>query len=482
MEIVGREEEKAILGQCLADSAPTLLLVHGRRRVGKTHLIRNFCGTRGVYFEVTGRRGIPLQGQLQGFKERLQEVYLDGAEIGSLRSWHEALRLLTAQLKRVTDKKQIVFIDELPWMATRRSRLLSEIDYFWNTEWSRIPHLMVVLCGSAASWMISKVLNNKGGLHNRITEIIRLQPFSLREAQAYLVHRGVQLTSMQLAELYMAVGGVPLYLNFIKRGNSATQAVESSFFAEGAPLADEFERIFPALFDNPGLHRAIVETLARKRKGLFRKDLLGALGGSSGSLANALRELGASGFIQKFIPYGLSSRSPFFRVVDELSLFYLKWVQGARKRGAVLQPDHWLLRSQSAAWHSWAGYSFENLCYKHAAKIIAALGVSGVRCNISAWKFRGDVESGLSGADVDLLVDRADGIINLCEIKFTREPLVVDKRFIRTMQKRVTTFRAVMSPKKMIVPVLISAQGVVPGKYASEIARQTYTLEDLLRP
>ena len=481
MEIVGRDKEKAMLATCVADPAPTFLVLYGRRRVGKTHLIRNFCGTKEVYFEVTGRKGAPLAEQLRGFHDRLKEVFFGGAEIGSLRNWHEALGLLTAQLKRAAGTEQVVFIDELPWLATRRSGLLSEIDHYWNTEWSTISHLTVVLCGSAASWMISKLINDKGGLYNRITDIMQLQPFTIGEANEYLKHRGVRLTPMQLAELYMVVGGVPFYLNFVKRGQSAAQVVQAMFFADGAPLVDEFERVFPALFENPRLHRDIVEALARKKKGLFRTDLLKVSGGvSSGSLTNALRDLEASGFVRRFVPFGLKTRSPFFRVVDELTLFHLRWVEEIRRRGGLLQPDHWLLRSQSAPWHSWAGYAFENLCYKHTAAIVAALGISGVRCDISAWRFRGDPQSGLPGADVDLLVDRADGIINLCEIKFTREPFVVDKRYAERVKERTATFKAVMSPKKMIVPVLISAQGVLTSRYASEVAAQTLTLEDLL--
>jgi AAA+ ATPase superfamily predicted ATPase len=481
VDFVGRKEEVRLLTEMSEADAPSLVVVYGRRRVGKTFLIRHVFEGGTTYFELTGRKNRSMSDQLAVFCERFREGAGDADLVEPVRSWRHALTLLTRWMKKRRGKR-ILFFDELPWLATRRSGLLSEIDYFWNTEWSRLPGLTVVLCGSAAQWMLSKVINAKGGLYNRVTGILHLRPFDLDTVQAYLRIRSVIMSRVQVAETYMVFGGVPFYLGTIRKNRSVPQAVQEAFFNEGAPLAREFDRIFPALFANPEHHRRIVEQLASRRYGVSRSQLL-ASGRrlSSGSLTNVLAELEAAGFIKKFVPYGLRRRAPFFRLYDELSFFHHKWVADQLNKSVTVQKDHWLLTSQTAGWSAWAGYAFENLCYRHGDALLRALGISGVRCDLSAWRFEGDPSRGLPGTQVDLVIDRADGIVNLVEFKFTREPFMVDKAYATQLKHKAAIFKAVVAPRKVIVPVLFSAQGVVPNTYSSDLLGSDLTLDDLFR-
>ncbi len=330
-----------------------------------------------------------------------------------LQSWNQALDLLaSAMRKKLTQKSRrvVIFLDELPWLSTRKSGLLSAIDYVWNTQLSKLPELCLVVCGSAASWMLEKLIYAKGGLHNRITRIIRLNPFCLAETSEYLKTRRIRSGKTQTLELYMALGGVPYYLKLARPGHSAAQNIAQICFNQNGGLVNEFPLVFRSLFSNFEVHEQIVRVLARRATGITRDELIKATGlPSGGTLAKRLKELEEAGFITHLPPYRNKTKQTIYRLIDEYAWFYLKWIQRA-PRGVLAAGDssYWLSRRQSSSFHTWSGYAFEATCYKHSSQIQRALGIHTIASEIATWRYYPKTAgSQKQGAQIDLLFDRA---------------------------------------------------------------------------
>lgn len=433
--IVGRVREQATLEAMLRSDRPELLAIYGRRRVGKTFLIDAFFRPRvDRFFSVIGTHGRPMTEQLRHFREELERTF-DLEPRKPFASWDEAFGALAEVLERAFKKRPrpriAVFLDELPWLQTRRSGLLESLEYHWNRAFSRMPGLSMILCGSAASWMIDKVVHGKAGLYNRITQKIRLEPFTLGESADFLRARGLSMNHAQVLELYLALGGVPHYLAQAERGLSATQNIGKICFDASGLLSDEFTHLFRALFASSEHHEQIVRALAKRRGGLGRDALIQATGLSSGGgLLRSLRELEAAGFISSLTPYQAKRKNTVYRLIDEYSWFYLKWIEPAPKR--LLAGDgitYWAKKSQTPSYRSWAGFSFEGVCLRHADRIRSALGLDSVAVETATWHFAAKAGEDAPGAQVDLLLDRADGVINLCEMKYASTAFEVTKAY-----------------------------------------------------
>lgn len=485
--IVGRVEERRVLSEAARGDRAALVAIYGRRRVGKTHLVRSHLEPlAGTYFEAIGQHETPREVQLDDFKQRLESVFF-GHRLPRLTDWREALSLLgdgvIAAAARRPSKPVVVFFDELPWMATHRSGLLSAIDHLWNSRLCRVPNLVWVLCGSAASFMLDRLVNAKGGLHNRITHRLRLEPFQLGEVRELLARRGLRRGTMQTLELYMALGGVPHYLLQVPSGMSASQAIGHVCFGRASQLHDEFGRLFASLFDDAGEHERLVRAAATCRGGMSRERLIAEAGLKSGGRASRwLDELEAAGFLARFVPYGRTSRDTSYRLVDEYSLFYLRWIEpaGAASFGAR-GTRHWISKTGSPAFRAWAGYAFEGICLKHVAQIERALGIDGMANEVGTWRYvprRGSRDD--AGAQVDLLLDRPDGIINLCEIKHAAEEFVLTKAHAKELVNRAEIFRARTKTKKQVVTTLITTLGLRPGLWNDEVIDSVVTAEQLM--
>ena len=384
--LVGRKVEQAELSPALGSGRPELIAIYGRRRVGKTYLIRTFFAPQ-LCFEITGMRDASKARQLEMFARVLQSA--TGYRHQTPEGWSEAFQELTRYLEeRLSDgQRKVVFFDELPWLASRRSGFLPSFEHFWNSWGSRQHNLIVVICGSAASWMIAKVLHQKGGLHNRVTRSLPLQPFRLHETEAFLRTRGIQLDRKQIIELTMAVGGVPYYLDYVRKGRSAGQNIDAIFFAANAPLSDEFDKLFAALFEHHERHLKVIRALARKQAGLTRQELVRASHlPSGGNMTTILMELETSGFICRTVPFGRTMRDASYRLIDELTLFHLRWIEG--KREASDGDGQWIRTRSTPAWNAWSGYAFENLCLRHVPQIKKALGIAGVQTETSSWGYK----------------------------------------------------------------------------------------------
>jgi len=472
-DVIGRDDEKTELDRLLASASAELLVVYGRRRIGKTFLIRQHLKSQ-LVFELAGLHDESLPRQLENFAIQLKAHCGKSIEIPT--SWLQAFEQLKAWLSKTKAKrKRVLFFDEFPWLASRRSGFLSAFEAFWNTFASRDVSLVCVICGSAASWMIQKVINSKGGLHNRATSQIRLKPFTLAETRRYLLSRKIDLPDFQIAQLYMTIGGVPHYLQRLEPGQSAAQQIDRLCFQKDGLLAGEFSNLYRALFENSDQHEAIVRALAKKRVGINRTELAEAAGlPSGGTLTKVLSELAESGFIREMPSHNAARKNSIWRLTDEYSLFYLTWIEPNRMTGKNV----WLTKSSGQKWKSWCGYAFENLCLFHVLQIKQALGISGVLSEEAAWQFTSD-SSGDKGAQIDLLIDRNDQSINICEMKFTESPFVIDKRYASELQNKLAVFRQRTHTGKALFLTMVTAQGVKANSHSQALVTNEVKLAPL---
>lgn len=465
-EIFARSREIRLLEMLYESGKPEFLAVYGRRRVGKTYLIRHFFKNKGLYFALTGVKGASLRKQLKNFAEEYVRVFGNKENYKAPSNWHEAFSQLRTAVEGIKQSERIIlFFDELPWLATPRSGFLEDLDHFWNRYMSEDHRIIFIVCGSAASWMIRKIVKNKGGLHGRLTAQIRLLPFDLKETEDYLLQRGVVLDRKAIIDIYMALGGIPKYLNYVQKGQSAIQTVGHLCF--GGPLTDEFDELFAALFDNYKRHIAIVRELAAKPYGVTRSQIIQLTGVAvGGGLSLILEELEQSGFILAIKDFGKQKKESRYRLVDEYSLFYLRWVQKAHESNPNgTDGIFWMNVFNSPLGQSWAGYAFENVCIKHLANLKKALGISGVLTSASSWAYKRAKGSEEKGTQIDLLIDRADNVINLCEIKYCSGEFVIAKTYDKELREKRAIFIQQTKTKKSVFITLISPYGVKNSGY-----------------
>lgn len=485
MSIIGRDAEIRILENIYNSNKPEFLAIYGRRRVGKTYLIRHFFSAKDVlFFNVTGSKNGPMLEQINHFTGQISDVFYRGISIQPAKNWDETFKLLTRVLKeQVTEnKKVILFFDELPWMATKNSRLLQALDYYWNQHWSNDKRVKLIICGSSASWIINKIINNKGGLHNRITKLIHLEPFDLAQTKQFLNAQGIDLNNRQISQLFMVMGGIPYYLSQIESGLSAAQIIEQLAFSKNAFLVNEFDNLFASLFDDAEGYIKIIKIIAENRYGIGERVLLEKIGkhavGSSGK--KKLEELEQNGFIMSFRPLFHIKKGIYYRLTDEYSLFYLKWIEPMRDslQKAALDQGNWQAVQTTPEWYSWLGYAFESICYKHLSKIRSALKLSPAAI-ASTWRYVPIFGSKHRGAQIDLLFDRQDDTITICEIKYTNEPFILTKEYIDTLNRKVAVFKERTRTKKQVFIAMVSASGLQNNYYAESLHCGVAELDDL---
>jgi AAA+ ATPase superfamily predicted ATPase len=463
--IIGREYEISILERLLHSKDAELLAIYGRRRVGKTFLIRSYYKQH-LVFSCTGQHNGKTRDQLINFAEQLNLHFPERKTILAPATWQEAFSVLRECLDTLkNDKKKVIFFDELPWLDSRKSGFLSAFGYFWNTYVDRRSDILAVICGSAASWIIDKVVNNKGGLHNRITQRIRLLPFTLHETQAYLHQRDINLDHYQILQLYMVMGGVPAYLTAVQRGLSAEQNIKNCCFSKDGALTNEFKNLYDALFNNPNNHIEVIRALSQKNKGLTRSEILkkGKLL-TGGTTTTVLTELEESGFIQKTYPFGKKEKDSLYRLIDEYSLFYLRFMEKEAQQS--YKKVGWSDMQKTSSYTAWCGYAFENICIKHVDQVKKALQIGGVSTNITSWTKTGKGKD--RGAQIDLVIDRADKCINVCEIKFSTSPFLIDKKYADSLQNKMLLFRQSTETKKSLFLTFITTYGVVNNDYKTQ--------------
>ncbi len=475
-KLIGRQEEKKILANALSSPEAELIAVYGRRRVGKTYLIRNVYKER-IIFEMTGIHEAKLAEQLQNLSLSLQNAMSSAVPPAIPDNWITAFDFLRKYLStKLSSQKSVVFFDEFPWIHTAKSGFLQAFEHFWNAWASRQANLLVVICGSAASWMMENIINNRGGLHNRISQQIRLLPFNLGEVETYLKSKRINLNQYQVLQLYMVMGGIPHYLKDMKPGESSAQYIDRLCFTKDGILKAEFKNLYRSLFDNAQNHEAVIRALAKKRQGLTRNEIMEASGLSSGGTTTKLfSELEESGFISQYIPFDKDAKDAIYKLSDEYSLFYLKFMEGAKSTGA----GTWLRQLNGASFKSWSGFAFESICQKHIVQIKKSLGIEGVHTEVSAWRYT--PKKGEAGAQIDMLIDRQDLCINICEMKFSTAEFAIDKRYASELQNKINIFKHSTKTKKALFLTMITTYGVKENAYYAGLLQNEVTAAALFK-
>ena len=474
IKIIGREKEIEKLNKLLRSNQAEFLAIYGRRRVGKTFLIRQHFKNN-LIFDFSGTKDVSITQQLSNFFEEYLKRTKGQRETKMPTSWHEALRylanFLTVESEQNPNQKLVVFIDEMPWIDTPKSEFISALEFFWNQHLSKLNNAILVGCGSASSWIRKKLINARGGLYNRITQRIKLVSFNLHETELFLQERGINFTRYQILELYMVMGGIPFYLNEIEKGKSATQSINEICFSRDGLLHDEYFQLYHSLFKNAENHIKIIEVLASKPQGMIRIDLINDTKISDASLSRALEELVECDFISIYQPFINKKKESIYKLTDLYSLFYLKFIKENKGNKG------WEQLSNQSTYTAWSGYAFENICMQHIEQIKAALGISGVFSNTSSWKFKGN--DALPGTQIDMLIDRADQVINLCEAKFTKDNFAITNSYSAQLKLKKSIFRQVTQTKKAIFTTLLTTYPAIQNKYYLEEIQNEISMDRL---
>lgn len=476
-KLIGREREQKELAELYRTDRPIFTVVYGRRRVGKTYLVRQmfekkfaFCHTGLSPFELSAEK--LADQQLRAFYGSLVQY---GSKFNEIpKTWFDAFDELIRLLRNKQSKdKQVIFIDELPWMDTPRSGFLTAFEHFWNGWGAHQDNLMLIVCGSATSWISDKLINNKGGLYNRVTNEIKLMPFTLGECEAFYKSNGIVMSRYEQLQCYMAIGGIPFYMSLLKRGVSLAQNIDMLFFDRSAKLKQEFARLYGSLFTNSDECEKIIRLLATKRQGYTRKEIAEKTGlPDGGGLSSSLKALEVSDFISSYVKYDHPKRMVFYRLVDNFSMFFLSFVEGNK----TSDENFWQANIKSQQLTAWRGFSFETLCFYHIRQIKHALGISGVHTESSPWSSKKKNE----GAQIDMLIDRADNIINVCEMKFSEDEYTVTSSYDKQLRHKMTVFREETKCRKTLHLTLVTTYGLYFNEYSGSI-QKVITMDDLFK-
>jgi uncharacterized protein len=468
--LLGRQEEQTLLAEIVASTKPAFVALYGRRRVGKTYLIKEYFNHEFTFY-ATASANSKTKAQLASFTIFLNEAFNTNHDTPT--NWLLAFNLLKKELVKIEGDK-IIFLDELPWFDTKRSDFMEGLEIFWNGWASTQKGLKLIVCGSAASWMINKLLRNKRGLHNRVTHRMKIEPFTLKETEQFLQAQEINLDRYQIINLYMVMGGIPFYLEQIRKGESSTQCIERLCFSKNGKLVEEFKFIFSSLFKNSDKHEAILRAIYKLGNSTTRDALIEELQTiSSGDFTNKLSELQESGFIKSYLPIGVNKSKRIYVIADYYTLFYLKFIEHASANAQKT----WINKIDDAAIKNWKGAMYEQVCWDHTEEIKKALGIDGIYSETSTWQKHGNKEIG--GAQIDLVFDRKDRTINLFEIKYSSDIFTITKDYDLKLRNKVSVFKENTSTKKSVFLTMITTFGLTQNQYAHSVVSNSLKMDDL---
>jgi hypothetical protein len=469
-KIIGRKDEIAKLENIVSSDHAELVAVYGRRRIGKTYLIKEFFNEKFDYY-ATGIFGGTKGDELRAFCDTLLQKNV--CKLSDIKSWFDAFTALRDYIQSLRKKKIIIFLDELPWFDAPAGQFIKAFEWFWNSYASTKNNLKMIVCGSATTWMTDKFINGKGGLYNRTTERIYLAPFNLRDTEALMKYNGVDWSKAMVLSAYMVFGGVPLYLGMLKKNLSLDANIDALFFSERAPLRDEYSFLFRSLFKDSDYYMRIVDAISKKNMGISRSDIVAdAKISNNGSLTKALKNLINCDFIRKYNSFGKKERDSLYQLTDLAILFYKRFVEKYNGK----DEHHWSNTIDSPARRAWTGIAFEQVCLLHVAQIKQALGIAGVQTDVSSWRYLGDQYT--PGAQIDMLIARRDKTINLCEIKYSDYEYEITTKYDKQLRERVATFRSVTKTRNAIHTTIITPWGLKLNAHAGS-ADQVINLADL---
>ena len=473
MNIIGRNIEQKKLERLVLSQKPEFLVVYGRRRVGKTYLIKNYFKEEFSFYS-TGVKNIKTKEELKIFYTALKKYGYKGSN--TPKDWFEAFSMLeelleSNEVRRVTpQRKRIIFLDEIPWMDTPKSNFKSALDYFWNSYASTKENLLLIVCGSATSWILDNITSDKGGFYNRVTEKIQLFPFSLKECEDFLISNNIKWSKKTIMECYMVFGGIPYYLNLLDGNLSLHQNINNLLFIEGGSLYYEYDQLMSSLFKNHELHNQIIAVLGKHHNGVLRNDLINTYKLQDGApLTKALKELEECGFIRKYTNYFKNKNDSLFQLIDPFTLFCIEF----KSKNNI---NNWLSNISTPKYHNWCGYAFEILVLNHIKQIKEYLGISGIESNQFAYISKLKEK----GAQIDLIIDRKDGVINLCEMKYTNNNFIIDREYSEKIQNKLNVFVAESKTKSSILITFITSEKLKQNEY-SNICNINIKGEDLFK-
>lgn len=480
--LVGREHEIKRLKERYESDSAELVAVYGRRRVGKTFLVdsvfENRFSFRHAGLSPTDDRYAADSERRHRMKEQIKHFYRSLLQAGMKKSrlpetWLDAFYALEDYLSAIDDGKSrlLIFLDEIQWLDTPRSGFITGLEAFWNGWACHRHNVMVIVCGSSTSWILDKLIHNHGGLYGRITCQINLRPFSLRECETFFASRGIVMSRYDVTQAYMMAGGIPYYLNYFQREYSLPQNIDALFFADQAPLKDEYDDLFASLFANPDTMKTIIGALAARNRGLTRQELLKCTGiANSGEFSRFLRALISGTFIIKYDSFGSSKRESLYKLTDPFCIFYLHFVKGQK------ESINWINLEDSRSVTAWRGFAFENVCWNHVKEIKQALGISGVSTKESLWSKRADADE--EGAQIDLIIIRKDNVVHLCEMKFYSDEYAVNKEEHLKLNRRKKKLLEQIPKRASVHNTLITTYGLKNNEYAGDYVH-TVTLDAL---
>ena len=477
---IGRERECEELSRAMSSPRSEFVILYGRRRIGKTFLVRSFFNDR-FDFHFVGAHKMRTSFQLRNFRNELARRS-GNASLPSFDNWVEAFEHLENYLAQLpADRRKVLFFDEMPWIDTKQSDFVAALEYFWNSWVSIRDDIVLIACGSATSWMADKLLDNPGGLHNRITRQIYLRPFTLHECQQLLDRHGFNWGRHQIIQAYMVLGGVPYYWSLLEPQLSFPQNVDRLCFWRDGRLRDEFDELYNALFNKAERYISVVQCLARHPNGMTRQDLVAETGTAGGQLTKILKNLERCDFIAVYCQFGKRTRDAIYRLGDFYTLFYFKFIHEARD----YDEDFWVHHFQSPAIAAWEGLTFELVCLAHLRQIKQSLGIAGVATQVTTWRYvpgksrRGDLPQ--KGAQIDLLIARADKLVHLCEIKFADGQFRITSEYEQHLRERMEIFRQVTGITHGLVHTFITPCGVASGAHSSMVHSEV-TAKELFAP
>ena len=471
MKIIGREKEQNILSNLFESNKPEFLVVYGRRRVGKTYLIKEFFNNS-FSFYTTGIKTKTKRDKLNTFHRSLLEYGNNDKKQPA--DWFEAFSRLEKLLKSDNiktfgqNKRKIVFLDELPWMDSPKSNFKEALDLFWNKYGSSDEKLLLIVCGSATSWIVDNILSNRGGFYNRITRKLHLSPFTLKECEELLNDNRISFSRRQIIETYMVFGGVPYYLSLLNSRLSLAQNIDELCFNENGELFYEYNNLFASLFNNHVNHMTIIELLAEYRDGLARKEIEAKTKISGKSLTTTLNELEQCGFIRKYQQYDKLINGGVFQLIDPFTLFAITYIKNRKV-------SSWINYIDTGSYNNWAGHAFEMVCFNHLNEIKKVLGIEGVITNEYSYRSKKNKD----GAQIDLIIDRKDETINLCEMKFCEVPYTIDEQYNKKLLNKKNVFKEETKTKKSIYITMITSSGLIDNSYAKDITNSVNVEEEL---
>ena len=469
--IIGRKKEIKMLEESYNSNQSTFVAVYGRRRIGKTYLINETFQEK-IYFRHAGIYKGSYKEQLIAFSNSLKNCGYKN--VGEINNWFDAFEELKTFINLSKEKKKILFIDEIAWMYTKNTDFIKVLENFYNSWVSARHDIMLIICSSVTSWIINNIIHSKGGLYNRVTDQIHIEPFTLKECEEYSNYKSLNLSRKQIIEAYMVIGGVPYYWNYIKKGESIPQFIDDCFFNTNALLKNELKYIFSSLFNSPDIYLSIIEKLSKKKYGLTRKEIIedGKLI-DNGNLTQKLKDLINCGFIREYSPIKYQKKLIIYQLIDPFTIFHFHFLTNK-----VSDDNYWQNQLNTSPINTWKGLAFERICLLHYNSIKKALGISGVYSSVYPWSCQKDLDNGIFGSQIDMIIERSDGIINLIEIKYYDTKFLLTSKQLESIYKKKHDFIELTHTKSSVHLSLISLNGLIENKYSKEL-QVSLTCDDL---